>query len=691
MEDSCLIKYVKKLDFVGPEFNFENNESSTYQSKSGILLSVITIVAICVISFLFGQELYERKNPNVALSKIFNKSSSYNIDDFPVIFTFHNSSGVEINNIEQFLDFHAIYHEMDFESKITNSILQILPCKTLNVTYNSQIINDFINGPLKTYCVKADDKKILNSVGMPDSKFLRYRFLLCNEKNTKRPTKCFLDPTILGQTITISISHLNTYIDSNRFSNPIVSYLDRFIQPISPGLFKIITFSVNNNVYYSDDGWLIESFRQINFLSLRERRMDFSLSSTTADNVVMNLLLESPFLIEKINRNYLKLQELFARIGELANAFYIIIKIFSNDYLRFKYLFFLRDESFGKMDANIKYQNMKGLAKSLCNKRQSNTFLQNFAKLNLSLIDELKNYTENLEKKEKGIEENNQNEDGNQNQFNNLNIIIDKNEDKNANKENENSNSKIQKMDSFSNLIHNKNDSNILMIDKNIRGELVNTTKLLNIDNLRQKLNFNLKSNSFHSDSISLEDIKHKEISKKSDKQFMTNNDETNKINSIQKSKYESKTENLNKFSDKNENIKKSISMKLKEILDRNRVDVLQIKDLKYTNRHNFISQKGVNANLKFDEKGVLIKENVSKMMFGDQEYEYSDEPNYFKYRINSILCCFKDEKLDRIYDFELKRVKMLLDIKLFKHFLIESYAKHYYVDIDQKSENKEA
>lgn len=665
MSNSCAVKYIKKLDFVGPEFNFENDESSTYQSTSGIILSLLTLIAISVISFLFGQEMYQRRNPNVAMSKIFNYSSSYKIDDFPVIFTFHNSNGFEVKNIEQFLDFHAVYHEMDNESKTTNTLLPILPCKSLNVTYNSDIINKFINGPFKAYCLKSDNRTILNTVGNQNSKFLRYRFLLCNEKNERRPNKCFLDPQILGQSITISISHLNTYIDSNNFTNPIIDYLDRLIQPISPGLFKIVTFSVNNNVFYSDDGWLIEDFKKMNYLQMMEKRIDVSLSASTADNVVMNLLLESPFLINKINRNYLKLQELFARVGGLANAFYIIIKVLSYDYLRFKYLFFLRNESFGKMDNNIKFQNMKGLAKSLVNKRQSNAFLENFARINIGIIDEIKCLNENLDKK------------GQQKDIENIspNKLIDNESNKNNIIKLE-KDSRIKKIPGMQS--NQPNNSNLLLLENNDNANYI-PLALNNNNEIHSSIS--ISSNSLisekNSDDNNIE-MKHNEI------KYNTQNIALSKNVKVSETKYESKTENLNNQKENIDNVKKSISVKLNNILEKNKDEIKSFKNLSSHNlilNNNSKNQKEQLAKLKFDEKGVLMKENVSKMLFGDQEYEYSEKPNYLKYRINSLLCCLKNENLENVYDFELNRVKMILDIKLFKHFLIESYAKHYYVD----------
>ena len=49
-------------------------------------------------------------------------------------------------------------------------------------------------------------------------------------------------------------------------------------------------------------------------------------------------LFESPNIVDKINRSYMKVQDLFAKIGGLINALVIIFRILSTHYFRFPYI-----------------------------------------------------------------------------------------------------------------------------------------------------------------------------------------------------------------------------------------------------------------------------------------------------------------------------------------------------------------
>lgn len=685
--DSFIYKYLKKIDFIGPEFNFENDDSKTYRSIEGVVFSIITLIAIVTISFLFGQELYQRKNPIVAGSKSFNITSDFDLDDYPVIFTFHNSLGQEVPNIEQYLDFHAVYHKLDNNSIPNNTLLPILPCKSINTTYKNDIVNSFINGPLKTYCLRnSPEMKIDNIVGSPNSKFLRYRFLFCDEKNDKRSTKCFLDPKVLGLSLVISISYLDTYIDSTNFKNPIKFFLTKFIQPLSPGLFKIITFTVNKDTYISDDGWLIEQFRRIDYLNLLNYRLDVSLSSTTSDNVAMNLLLESPKLILTTKRSYFKVQEFLARIGGIANAFYILMTILSYDYLRFKYLFFLRDESFGKMDANIKTMNMAALAKKLSKKRESNTFLENFAKLNFDLIEQINNISlrsydsEHINEDRNNIKINDENKEKSLNNFlkEESFSVPDCNIPFKSSNNNESKNYELQMSSTSKQGINNVKSSN----------NKINELDVLSISskNSENKSSFLPNNNSRKKEDIFI-NMQRKDIKFKTEKIDL--NEQNLKKHSPIPSKLISQTTNLKK--DKLNKLKRVFTKKIIDMMEEKKE--YQDKENKFnkeTELHlNDINQKkrrlSNNKLIEFTDKTKEIKEEISKTLFGYQEFDSSENPNYLKYRSNYVFCCCKSDKLINIYEFELNRVRKLLDVKVFNHFLIESYAKHYYVSDERE------
>ena len=57
-------KLFVKIDLLGQEFNFENENNQRYRTVEGAIFSIVIFVIAIVIAFLFGQEVYQRKHPN---------------------------------------------------------------------------------------------------------------------------------------------------------------------------------------------------------------------------------------------------------------------------------------------------------------------------------------------------------------------------------------------------------------------------------------------------------------------------------------------------------------------------------------------------------------------------------------------------------------------------------------------------
>ena len=53
---------------------------------------------------------------------------------------------------------------------------------------------------------------------------------------------------------------------------------------------------------------------------------------------ISNILFDSPNVIDRITRSYMKIQDLFAKIGGMINALVIVMKILTIHYIRFNYL-----------------------------------------------------------------------------------------------------------------------------------------------------------------------------------------------------------------------------------------------------------------------------------------------------------------------------------------------------------------
>eukprot|EP00340_Litonotus_pictus_P009956 CAMPEP_0170531486 /NCGR_PEP_ID=MMETSP0209-20121228/62279_1 /TAXON_ID=665100 ORGANISM="Litonotus pictus, Strain P1" /NCGR_SAMPLE_ID=MMETSP0209 /ASSEMBLY_ACC=CAM_ASM_000301 /LENGTH=269 /DNA_ID=CAMNT_0010826179 /DNA_START=114 /DNA_END=920 /DNA_ORIENTATION=- len=89
-------------------------------------------------------------------------------------------------------------------------------------------------------------------------------------------------------------------------------------------------------------------------------------------NNILDLIIDAPTLRTKTLRNYLKVQELFARVGGLANAFMITVKILTYHFMKFKFYFFVHENSFAVAQGSSSKQSSCKNENVLCHIQQNN-------------------------------------------------------------------------------------------------------------------------------------------------------------------------------------------------------------------------------------------------------------------------------------------------------------------------------
>ena len=103
----------------------------------------------------------------------------------------------------------------------------------------------------------------------------------------------------------------------------------------------------NNNIFKTDNGWILEDHNISNFISFVPK-VDIELISNndisiinTKSVFITQLTFNSQRIREKINRSYIKVQDLFAKIGGIINTLFILFFIISRNYLNFNYYKYL--------------------------------------------------------------------------------------------------------------------------------------------------------------------------------------------------------------------------------------------------------------------------------------------------------------------------------------------------------------
>ena len=81
-----------------------------------------------------------------------------------------------------------------------------------------------------------------------------------------------------NESIGFSVNYFGVYLNSINYENPVEIYQASLIQFLYYGVVKILNIDFSNNSFHSDDGWLLEEWRIIDYIKLDKYNRDFGVT-----------------------------------------------------------------------------------------------------------------------------------------------------------------------------------------------------------------------------------------------------------------------------------------------------------------------------------------------------------------------------------------------------------------------------
>lgn len=365
---STFFLHAKKIDLFGKPFIFEEKENQKFTTIFGLISTVVIIITCIIISFLFGKEIYQRKNPSVVNSEERIDNSFISMKDFPMLYAIHNGSGKNMPQATKHLLLRTthMYYDENLKSNYTVSMgFEKCDVSKFNSKYQSMIQNfyDTTGKNVDLYCFYVkDDMSIQNDYGTANSIMLNIRFMFCDVYYgvTCGPID---ERNEIMNDLYISIFYVAAYIDSSTYDNPINYYMNTISQKLSEGLLQRYFIDIEKLNFISHNGWLLEDKQYTIVNKLKSMTIDVS---TAYYGNLYWITLSSPKIRTKIERTYMKVQDMLAKIGGFFNALYISILIISKNFINFSFIKYIYNhfcvEDY-KIDNTFKNSSMNSLEK----------------------------------------------------------------------------------------------------------------------------------------------------------------------------------------------------------------------------------------------------------------------------------------------------------------------------------------
>lgn len=226
MQDTLINKQTTKLcflslDLFGKSLIFEENNEQKFSTTIGSILTVLMFIALIVMSFMFGQDIYKRENPNIMLSEFIvgNELAYTNQKENPLIIFFMDENAQLLKD-----DPNSLF-------TIRTSFIYLDEHTTPNMTYYYGINKcnpdnyigkankDFVKSKVSlfpTYCIDHNmDFMLRSSQNQPNSYSIVVDIMKCDEEY--RENNFYYDDFNGEDSISLNYSLTNITYKKNNF------------------------------------------------------------------------------------------------------------------------------------------------------------------------------------------------------------------------------------------------------------------------------------------------------------------------------------------------------------------------------------------------------------------------------------------------------------------------------------------
>ncbi len=259
------MKYLNKIDLFSQQVSFIINGNKKFKSKISLALTIICYLLIAICSFIFGQNFYLQKNPNLLsytrIPKNFTKPLTLTNQNFQFIWRIADNNAKNVNFTNKLYPV-ITYVQIDLLN-MTNTNFRKLdpltPCNELSEPYPYQGV---LFDPKLYYCLDFSKYKNL-TFGRGKGATINHGFYLtfytCKNSLYKegectpidelkymfnQENKCFIDYFISGYNLSPQ--------DKN---NPLkIEYINKIL-PLNFNIRIIDDITSKNLIFYDDKGW----------------------------------------------------------------------------------------------------------------------------------------------------------------------------------------------------------------------------------------------------------------------------------------------------------------------------------------------------------------------------------------------------------------------------------------------------
>lgn len=347
---------MKNFDLFGQKLNFYMDQEMKFKTKIGSILTILSYILIVVISFLFGEDFYFKKNPKVFTENILtDQYTKVRINPSNFIFTIRieDGDGNSIPDIDKYFKINIIYKNFTLNKNINSfesnhKYLNNVKCNDTLVPSQKFSQNKNLS---EWQCIDFPEEGF-DFGGSWSGDYVQYMTIHITNQNNKSNVDdtddnfSYINNTEVikyykSNNLYISMYYQMFYFTPNNITNPTNIMYNNYYVSIGQLINK--SDRINFKSYYLEDdiGWILSTKNNSEIIGFSSKEIDYDLMNeqdliSLKENFYYNLSFYYSSNYEKNHRAFMKFQELAALVGGFLKIILFIAKIVLNDYTIFE-------------------------------------------------------------------------------------------------------------------------------------------------------------------------------------------------------------------------------------------------------------------------------------------------------------------------------------------------------------------
>lgn len=334
-----LCRLIKKVDLFGKPYVFEEHENNKFNTNIGVSLTFLIIISCIIMGWLFGKEIYERKTPTVISSDELVDIARISVKEFPIFFGFITGAGRNVAEAPNHIDMNIKY--MNISEQLASNVEYFDGYKRCTAddysdTYKEQVAT--LMHKMESYsfitlwCINQNYMSFQNDYASANSTLISVMFSYCN--NSTRICGTQEERDRIMKDLYVVMVTIETVVNPNDINNPYTYY--EVITPIQVGdaFLKRNFLSIERRKLKTNRGWILDDIVEEEYLVQSKLSRDVT---TSYDGNLLWVTIDSPNVRNKIERSYMKVQDMLAKVGGFFNALFLCIMVLTKSYVDFSF------------------------------------------------------------------------------------------------------------------------------------------------------------------------------------------------------------------------------------------------------------------------------------------------------------------------------------------------------------------